>query len=141
MNIDGINNGIVIDHIKAGNGFKIYNSLKLNELECSVAIITNAKSEKMGKKDIIKIDQDIDIDLNVLGYLDPDITINIVKNKKIIDKYNVQIPTELVNIIKCKTPSCITSTERALPHIFLLADKDKKMYRCKYCDTLEQESI
>lgn len=141
MNIDGINNGIVIDHIKAGNGFKIYNSLKLNELECSVAIITNAKSEKMGKKDIIKIDQDIDIDLNVLGYLDPDITINIVKNKKIIDKYNVQIPTELVNIIKCKNPRCITSTERALPHIFLLADKDKKMYRCKYCDTLEQESI
>ena len=118
MNIDSITNGIVIDHIQAKKGLEIYNALKLGQLDCSVAIITNAKSKKMGKKDIIKIDRNIDLDLDILGYLDPNITIN---------------------IIKCKNPRCITSTEKELDHVFILADKDKRTYRCKYCETLSEE--
>lgn len=140
MNIDGISNGYVIDHIKATNGFKIYDALHLNNLDCSVAIITNAKSKRMGKKDIIKIDQDIDIDLNVLGYLDPDVTVNIIKDKKIINKYKIELPEEIVDIIKCKNPRCITSIEQELKQVFTLADKNKKIYRCKYCDTLSDEN-
>ena len=140
MNIDGISNGYVIDHIKATNGFKIYDALHLNELDCSVAIITNAKSRRMGTKDIIKIDKDIDIDLDILGYLDPDITINIIKDSKIVDKHHVELPEEVVDIIKCKNPRCITSIEQELKQVFLLADRDKKSYRCKYCDTLSEEA-
>lgn len=139
MNIDSIRNGIVIDHIQAKKGLEIYDALKLNELDCSVAIITNAKSKKMGKKDIIKIDKSIDLDLDILGYIDPNITINIIKNDERVDKYHVELPKEIVNIVKCKNPRCITSVEQELNHIFVLTDKEKKMYRCKYCETLREE--
>lgn len=139
MNIDSITNGIVIDHIQAKKGLEIYNALKLGQLDCSVAIITNAKSKKMGKKDIIKIDRNIDLDLDILGYLDPNITINIIKNDERIDKYHIELPKQITNIIKCKNPRCITSTEKELDHVFILADKDKRTYRCKYCETLSEE--
>lgn len=139
MNIDSIKNGIVIDHIKAKKGLEIYDALKLGDLDCSVAIITNAKSKKMGRKDIIKIDKSIDLDLDILGYIDPNITINIIKNDLRVDKYHVELPKEIVNIIKCKNPRCITSVEQELNHIFVLTDKDKKIYRCKYCETLNEE--
>ena len=111
MNIDSIRNGIVIDHIQAKNGLEIYDALKLGELDCSVAIITNAKSEKMGKKDIIKIDKNIDLDLDILGYMDPNITINIIKDDERVKKFHVELPKQIVNIIKCKNPRCITYSE------------------------------
>lgn len=139
MNIDSIRNGIVIDHIQAKKGLEIYDALKLGELDCSVAIITNAKSKKMGRKDIIKIDKSIDLDLDILGYIDPNITINIIKDDVRVDKYHVELPKEIVNIIKCKNPRCITSVEQELKHVFVLTDKDKKVYRCKYCETLNEE--
>lgn len=139
MNIDSIRNGIVIDHIQAKKGLEIYDALKLGELDCSVAIITNAKSKKMGRKDIIKIDKSIDLDLDILGYIDPNITINIIKDDVRVDKYHVELPKEIVNIIKCKNPRCITSVEQELNHVFVLTDKDKKAYRCKYCETLNEE--
>ncbi len=139
MNIDSIKNGIVIDHIKAKKGLEIYNALNLGDLDCSVAIITNAKSKKMGKKDIIKIDKSIDLDLDILGYLDSNITINIIKNDERVDKYHVELPKEIVNTIKCKNPRCITAQETDLTHVFVLTDKDKKIYRCKYCETIKEE--
>lgn len=139
MNIDSIRNGIVIDHIQAKKGLEIYDALKLGELDCSVAIITNAKSKKMGRKDIIKIDKSIDLDLDILGYIDPNITINIIKDDVRVDKYHVELPKEIINIIKCKNPRCITSIEQELNHIFVLTDKDKRAYRCKYCETLKEE--
>ena len=139
MNIDSIKEGIVIDHIQAKRGLDIYNALKLGELDCSVAIITNAKSQKMGRKDIIKIDKNIDLYLNILGYIDPNITINKIKDDARVEKYHVELPKEIVNIIKCKNPRCITSVEQELDQIFVLADKDKKKYRCKYCETLSEE--
>ena len=138
MNIDSITNGIVIDHIQAKKGLEIYDALKLGELDCSVAIITNAKSKKMGRKDIIKIDRNIDLDLDILGYLDPNITINIIKNDKRIDKYHIELPKQITNIIKCKNPRCITSTEQELNQVFVLTDKEKKVYRCKYCETISE---
>lgn len=138
MNIDSIKNGIVIDHIKAKMGLEIYDVLKLDELDCSVAIITNARSEKMGRKDIIKIDRAIDLDLDILGYLDPNITVNIIKDDVRVEKYHVELPKEIRNIIKCKNPRCITSSEQELEQIFILADKDKKKYRCKYCEALSE---
>ncbi len=134
MNIDSIKNGIVIDHIKAKKGMEIYEALNLQELECSVAIITNAKSKKMGRKDIIKIDKSIDIDLDILGYIDPDITINIVKDDKLIKKFHVTKPEKIVNIVKCQNPRCITSVEKELDQVFILTDKEKQIYRCKYCE-------
>ena len=139
MNIDSIRNGIVIDHIQAKKGLEIYDALKLGEMDCSVAIITNAKSKKMGRKDIIKIDKSIDLDLDILGYIDPNITINIIKDDVRVDKYHVELPKEILNIIKCKNPRCITSVEQELNHVFDLTDKDKKAYRCKYCETLNEE--
>ncbi len=139
MNIDSIKNGIVIDHIQAKKGLEIYDALKLGELNCQVALITNARSNKMGKKDIIKIDQNINLDLDILGYLDENITINIIKNNERKEKYHVKLPNQIVNIIKCKNPRCITSTEQELDHIFILTDKAKKAYRCKYCETLKEE--
>lgn len=134
MNIDSIKNGIVIDHIQAKKGMKIYEALNLQELECSVAIITNAKSKKMGRKDIIKIDKSIDIDLDILGYIDPDITINIVKDDKLVNKFHVTKPEKIVNIVKCQNPRCITSVEKGLDQVFILSDKEKQIYRCKYCE-------
>lgn len=139
MNIDSISNGFVIDHIKAGKSMEIYDYLKLNELECSVAIIKNARSAKKGKKDIIKIDADIDIDLDALGFIDSDITINMVKNGKIIEKKHLELPKEVVNIIKCKNPRCITSIEQELDNIFILRDREEKIYRCKYCESIAEE--
>ena len=140
MNIDSIENGIVIDHIQSKKGMKIYEALELDKLDCSVAIITNARSNKMGRKDIIKINKSIDLNLDILGYIDPNITINIIKDDKIIEKYHVELPKEIVNIIKCKNPRCITSTEQELDNIFVLTDKDKKIYRCKYCDTVNDDN-
>ncbi len=139
MNIDSIKNGIVIDHIQAKKGLEIYNALKLGELDCSVAIITNARSEKMGRKDIIKIDKSIDLDLDILGYLDSNITINIIKDDERIQKYHVKLPKQIENVIKCKNPRCITSIEQDLKQIFVLADKKKKTYRCKYCESLKED--
>ncbi len=135
MNIDSIKNGIVIDHISAGNGLKLYQLLKLDELEYSVAIIKNVSSKKTGKKDIIKIDADIDIDLDILGYVDPDVTINIIKDSKLVDKKKIDLPEELTNVIYCKNPRCITSCENEIKHIFKLADKENRVYRCVYCET------
>lgn len=135
MNIDTIKNGYVIDHIKPGEAMKLYEYLKLGELECSVAIIKNAKSKKTGRKDIIKIDQNIDIDVDILGYVDSNITINVIKDDKIIKKFKPSLPEKLVNIVKCKNPRCITSTEQELPQICILADREEKIYRCKYCES------
>ena len=139
MNIDSIKNGIVIDHIQAKKGLEIYNALKLGELDCSVAIITNARSEKMGRKDIIKIDKSIDLDLDILGYLDSNITINIIKDDERIQKYHVKLPKQIENVIKCKNPRCITSTEQDLKQIFVLADEKKKTYICKYCESFKED--
>lgn len=139
MNIDSIKNGIVIDHIQAKKGMEIYKALNLGELDCSVAIITNAKSKKMGRKDIIKIDKSIDLDLDILGYIDPNITINIIEDDIRIEKYHVELPKEIVGLIKCKNPRCITSVENELEQVFVLTDKEKKAYRCKYCETLKEE--
>lgn len=134
MNIDSIENGYVIDHIEAGKSFEIYNYLKLGDLDTSVAIIKNAKSQKQNKKDIIKISDTMDINLDILGYLDSNITINKIENGKIVEKYHPDLPEKLVNIIKCKNPRCITSIEQELPHICELTDKENAVYRCKYCE-------
>jgi len=134
MNIDTIENGYVIDHITAGNAMKIYELLKLNELECQVALITNAKSKKTKIKDLIKIGKLIDIDFDKLAFIDPNVTVNIVKNNKIIEKRKLELPEKLVNVTKCKNPRCITSIERDLDQIFKLTDKEKQTYRCIYCE-------
>ena len=135
MTIDEIKNGIVIDHITAGLGTKIYALLKLDSLECSVALIKNAESRKMGKKDIIKIDADIELNTDILGYIDPDITFNIIKDGKNVEKRKVSLPEKLTNVISCKNPRCITTTEQELPQIFKLTDKENRVYRCLYCET------
>lgn len=134
LNIDEIQNGIVIDHIKAGNAMDIYYYLKLEKLDCSVAIIKNAKSHKMGKKDIIKIEGFLDIDLDVLGVLDQDITINIIEDGKKVKKYTPNLPSTVTNIIKCKNPRCITSSEQELAHVFKLTNRERLIYRCVYCE-------
>lgn len=136
MNIDSIKNGIVIDHIKAGKGMEIYKLLELDNLDCSIAIIKNVPSRKLGKKDIIKIDSDFDVDLDILGYVDPNVTIDVIKDSELVDKKKVDLPKQLKNILKCKNPRCITSTEQELPHIFRLSESSgEKIYRCIYCET------
>ncbi len=135
MNIDSIKNGIVIDHITAGNGMKLYQLLNLDELDCSVAIIKNVGSSKTTKKDIIKIDADISVDMDILGYVDPGVTINIIKDGKVFDKKKIDLPETLTNVIFCKNPRCITSTENEIEHIFKLSDKEARIYRCVYCET------
>ena len=140
LNVGQLSEGVVLDHIKAGKSMTIYHDLELDKLDCCVAIIKNARSNKMGRKDIIKINRSIDLNLDILGYIDPNITINIIKDDKIIEKYHVELPKEIVNIIKCKNPRCITSTEQELDNIFVLTDKDKKIYRCKYCDTVNDDN-
>ncbi len=135
MNIVPIKNGIVIDHITAGKGMEIYTLLGLDKLECSVAIIKNVSSNRMGKKDIVKIDCDYDFDINVLGYIDTGVTVNIIKDSVIIEKRQMELPEQLTNVIMCKNPRCITSCEQELPHIFKLTDRQKKIYRCLYCET------
>ncbi len=134
MTIDEIKNGIVIDHITAGKGMKIYSLLNLDSLECSVAFIKNAPSRKMGKKDIIKIDADIDINTEILGYIDHDITVNIIKDGKNIEKKRIELPERLTNVITCKNPRCVSQTEQELPHIFKLTDTENRVYRCLYCE-------
>lgn len=135
MVINPIRDGIVLDHIKAGNAMELYNILNLGELECSVAIIKNADSVKMGKKDVLKIDKIIDIDLNVLAFIDPGITVNIIKEGKLLKRSHLELPEFVKNVLKCQNPRCITSTEQELPHIFKLTDKDHRIYRCIYCET------
>ncbi len=134
MNIDSIRNGLVIDHISAGKGMEIYDLLGLSGLDCSIAIIKNAPSRKMGKKDIIKIDAEMDLDLNILGYVDPGITVNVIKDSILVEKKTVDLPETLTNVLKCKNPRCITSTEQELKHVFKLTDREKRIYRCIYCE-------
>ena len=136
LNISGLNQGIVLDHIKAGKSLDIYYQLGLDKLDCQVAIIKNAHSRKMGRKDIIKIEGDIldRIDLNVLGFIDHTITVNIIRDDRIVEKRRVPLPDRITNILKCKNPRCITSIEQELPHIFYLADPEKETYRCLYCE-------
>lgn len=135
LKIDSVEKGLVIDHIQAGKGMEVYKYLNLDKLESSVAIIKNAKSNKLGKKDIIKVENDIDIDLKVLGFIDPNITVNVIENDKIVDKIKLQLPEEITDVVKCKNPRCITSIEQEIPHVFKLTSKEDKVYRCIYCDT------
>ena len=135
MKIDPIKNGLVIDHIDAGKGMKIYNFLNLSELDCTVALIKNVPSRKTGKKDIIKIDADIKIDLDVLGYIAPEVTVNVIKNGSTVEKKKLELPQTLKNVIRCKNPRCITSVEQGIDQEFKLVDKEKKIYRCIYCES------
>ena len=134
MNIGHIENGIVLDHITAGNGMNIYNVLKLGELDCTVALIKNADSPKMGKKDIIKISTHLEIDLDILGYLDPGITVNVIHDDEVAEQKKLALPQRVVGVIKCKNPRCITSVEQEIVHEFKLADRKKGVYRCIYCE-------
>ena len=134
MNIDSIKNGFVIDHIAAGKGMEIYRLLGLENLDCQVAMIMNAQSRKTGKKDVIKIDADIQLDTHILGYVDPDITVNVIKDSVIVEKKKIELPEKLTDIIFCKNPRCITSCENDIEHIFKLADKENRVYRCFYCE-------
>lgn len=134
LNIGGLNEGVVIDHIKAGGAMEIYNYLSLEKLDCSVAIIKNARSNKMGKKDIIKIEGPITVNLDILGVLDSNITINVIRDNEIVEKRVLSLPEMVTNVIKCKNPRCITSIEQELPHRFKLTDKANRIYRCLYCE-------
>ena len=134
MKIDSISNGYVIDHIQAGRSMEIYHYLGLDKLDCSVAIIKNAKSQNMGKKDIIKIDQEIPLDLNLLAYIDHGITVNLIRDGKLVEKMHPAMPEKIVNVIKCKNPRCITQVEQELDHIFVLTDREQQTYRCFYCE-------
>ena len=134
LNIDSLEKGVVIDHIEAGRSMEIYRVLELGKLDCSVAIIKNARSKKSGRKDIIKIEDRIDIDLDVLGFIDPNITVNIIDGGHIIEKKHLQLPERIVNVAKCKNPRCITSVEQELDHVFVLTDAEKGVYRCMYCE-------
>ncbi len=135
MKIDSIINGIVIDHIAAGRGMRLYHLLHLDDLDCSVAIIKNVHSQKMGRKDIIKVDAAIDIDTDVIGYVDPRATVNVIRNGQLVEKKAIALPEKLVNVIRCKNPRCISTTEQELPQVFLLTDREKGVYRCRYCET------
>lgn len=134
MNIDGVKNGIVLDHIQAGKSMQIYELLKLDKVDNTVAVIKNADSTKYGKKDIIKIDENMELDFDILGYIDSNITVNIVRDGKLAEKKHLALPDTLTNVIKCKNPRCITSVEQEIVHTFKLVDKDGKVYRCAYCD-------
>ncbi len=134
MHIDEITNGIVIDHIKAGKAMEIYKLLNLDQLECSIAIIKNVNSKKMGKKDIIKIDEALDVNLDALGYIDNGITINTIENGLKTNKRHCELPERITNVVKCKNPRCITSVEQEIDHVFKLTDRENKVYRCIYCE-------
>ena len=135
MIIGKIQNGIVLDHIKAGEGMRLYGILGLDSLDCQVALIKNAESQKMGRKDIIKIDRLIDVNLDAIGYVDPGITVNIIENGKLAKWSHIDPPDEIVDVIKCKNPRCITTTEQELPHVFRLTDRENRIYRCIYCES------
>ena len=135
LNISGLKEGFVLDHIQAGRSMDIYFKLGLDKLDCQVAIIKNARSSKMGRKDIIKIDGSLDlVNVDVLGYIDHNITVNIIRDNKIVEKRALTLPKKIVNVIQCKNPRCITSIEQELPHIFCLTDEKTETYRCLYCE-------
>ncbi|MFR8170610.1 MAG: aspartate carbamoyltransferase regulatory subunit [Marvinbryantia sp.] len=135
LNVGALNEGFVLDHIEAGKSMTIYHYLRLDKLDCTVAIIKNAVSNKMGRKDIIKVECPIDmLNLDILGFIDHNITINIIQDGKIVEKKDLSLPKKIVNVIKCKNPRCITSIEQELDHIFILTDPEKEVYRCKYCE-------
>ena len=135
MNIDSIHNGFVIDHIPAGKGMTLYELLGLDELDCSIALIKNVGSVKMGKKDIIKIDAAIDINFDIIGFIAPEVTVNIIKDGEIVEKKSLELPPMLTGVIRCKNPRCITTTEQEIVHKFKLTNKDNRVYRCIYCET------
>ena len=135
MRVDAIRNGIVIDHITAGLGRKLYNLLGLENVPAPVALLTNVSSAKLGRKDIIKVDANIPVDFNVIGYVDPGATVNIIRDGSLVEKRRIEMPEMLVNVIRCKNPRCITSCEQELPHVFRLTDEKTKQYRCIYCET------
>ena len=134
MTVDSIKNGIVIDHIRAGGGMELYRFLKLDHLGCPVALMINVSSKAMGQKDIIKVDGPIGIDLNVLGFIDQNITIDVIENEVCVKKYHPELPDEIRDVVRCKNPRCISTVEQELPQIFHLTDKKNKVYRCVYCD-------
>lgn len=135
MEVTPLVNGIVLDHIKAGLGIELYNILKLGELTCQVALILNADSKKLGKKDIIKIGEVIDLDFTVLGYIDPGITVNVIRNGKVVKREKLELPEKVFDVIRCKNPRCITSCEQEIRHIFKLTDRNARVYRCIYCES------
>ena len=139
MNVDSIKNGVVIDHIKAGQAMKLYNLLELDSLECTIAIIKNVPSKKMGKKDIIKVDTKMEVDLDIIGYVDPDITVNVIENGSLVEKKRSQLPLVLKDVVRCKNPRCITSVE-AVPQVFELRDAKTRLYRCRYCEAKAPEN-
>ena len=139
LNIGKISEGFVLDHIKAGKSMDIYHYLRLDKLDCCVAIIKNARSNKMGKKDIIKIADNMDLNLDVLGYIDPDITVCYIRDGKIVEKKHLELPEKIVNIVHCKNPRCITSVEQDLDQVFKLTDRENRVYRCAYCESKKSE--
>ena len=135
LKVSTISNGFVLDHIQAGKSMEIYKHLKLDKLDCCIAILKNVPSNKMGKKDIIKIECPIDvINLDILGFIDHNITINIIENDTIVEKKTLELPKKITNVIKCKNPRCITSVEEHLDHVFVLTDPENRVYRCEYCE-------
>lgn len=141
MIIGTIVDGVVIDHIPAGRGMEIYHYLNLDSLDCEVALIKNAVSGKRGKKDILKVNEVIDLDFDMLGYIDPHITVNIIRNGERVKKIHPSLPDRITNVIQCKNPRCITSIEQELPHVFRLADRETSTYRCIYCDTKAESPL
>ena len=135
MTIDSIKNGIVINHITAGKAMELYGILGLGELDCSVAILKNVVSAQLGKKDIIKIDRELDLDWDIIGYVDPNITVNIIKDGQRLEKRQLKLPERITGVLRCKNPRCITSVEQELPQVFKLTDREKRVYRCLYCET------
>jgi aspartate carbamoyltransferase regulatory subunit len=140
LNVGRISEGFVLDHIQAGKSMDIYKYLRLDKLDCCVAIIKNAKSNAMGSKDIIKIECPIDfMDLDILGFIDHNITVNIIENEEIVEKKDLELPDKIENVIKCKNPRCITSIEQGLDNVFVLTDKENKIYRCVYCEEKSEQ--
>ena len=138
LNVGSLKEGVVLDHIQAGRSMSIYHDLGLDKLDCSVAIIKNARSNKMGRKDIIKIDAAIDLDMDILGYVDPDATVDVIRNGNLAEKRSIALPERLRNVICCRNPRCITTTEQELPQIFKLTDREQRIYRCVYCEAKAQ---
>ena len=135
MIVNPVTNGIVLDHIQAGNAMELYKVLHLDELECPVAILKNVDSQKMGRKDIMKIEADIELDLDVIGFVDPDVTVSVIRDSKCVEKLTLALPERLVNVVKCKNPRCITTIEQELDQCFRLTNRAEKVYRCEYCET------
>lgn len=138
MNIDSIKDGIVIDHIQSGKSMEIYRLLDLEKLDCQIAIIKNAVSRKMGRKDIIKIDAAIELDFDLLGYVAPGVTIDIIRGSKLVEKKTPELPEKIIGVIRCKNPRCISTTEQELPQVFRLADRERRIYRCLYCESMSK---